>query len=184
MKRSGAALRGASSEIQVAIGAFEQSAIGTALIELNGKWIRINPALCQILGYSEQELLAKNFQSITHPGDLGPELNRISQVLKGEIRFFQMEKRYFHQAGHTVPALVSVSLVCDNKGKPLFLCYQLQDISERKQAEEKLRGSEDSYRRLVELFTGRDIGATPRHDHLCERRLQRIVGRFVSRRTA
>ena len=151
VKRSGAALRGASSEIQFAIGAFEQSAIGTALIELNGKWIRMNSALCQILGYSEQELLAKNFQSITHSEDLGHELNRISQVLRGEIRSFQMEKRYLHRDGHTVPALLSVSLVCDSQDKPLLLCYQLQDISERKQAEEKLRGSEDSYRRLVEL---------------------------------
>jgi diguanylate cyclase (GGDEF)-like protein/PAS domain S-box-containing protein len=151
VKRSGAALRGASSEIQFAIGAFEQSAIGTALIELNGKWIRVNPGLCQILGYSEQELLAKNFQSITHSEDLGHELNRISQVLRGEIRSFQMEKRYLHRDGHTVPALLSVSLVCDSQDKPLLLCYQLQDISERKQAEEKLRGSEDSYRRLVEL---------------------------------
>jgi diguanylate cyclase (GGDEF)-like protein/PAS domain S-box-containing protein len=151
VKRSGAALRGASSEIQIAIGAFEQSAVGTALIELNGKWIRVNPGLCQILGYSEQELLAKNFQSITHPEDLGPELNRISQVLRGEIRSFQMEIRYLHRDGHTVPALLSVSLIFDSKDKPLLLCYQLQDISERKQAEEKLRGSEDSYRRLVEL---------------------------------
>ena len=150
-KRSGAALRGASSEIQAAIGTFEQSAIGTALIELNGDWMRVNPALCQILGYSEQELLAKNFQSITHPEDLSPKLSRISQVLKGEIRSFQMENRYLHRDGHMVPALLSVSLVCDSKDKPLVLCYQLQDISERKQAEERLRGSEDSYRRLVEL---------------------------------
>jgi diguanylate cyclase (GGDEF)-like protein/PAS domain S-box-containing protein len=122
-----------------------------AFVELNGNWIRVNPALCQILGYSEQELLAKNFQSITHPEDLSPKLSRISQVLKGEIRSFQMENRYLHRDGHTVPALLSVSLVCDRKDKPLVLCYQLQDISERKQAEEKLRGSEDSYRRLVEL---------------------------------
>ena len=149
--RSGAALRGASSETQLAIGAFKQSAIGTALIELNGHWIRVNPAFCKMLGYSEQELLSKNFQSMTHPEDLGPELNRLSQVLKGEIRFFQIEKRYLHKAGHTVPALLTVSLIFDGKEKPLFLCYQLQDISERKHAEEKLRGSEDSYRRLVEL---------------------------------
>jgi diguanylate cyclase (GGDEF)-like protein/PAS domain S-box-containing protein len=148
---NGHASRGAGSETQLAIGTFNQSAIGTALIELNGNWIRVNPALCQILGYSEQELLAKTFQSITHPEDLGPELKRISQVLRGEIRSFQMEKRYLHQAGHTVPALLSVSVVFDSKDKPRFLCYQLQDISERKQEEEKLRGSEDSYRRLVEL---------------------------------
>jgi diguanylate cyclase (GGDEF)-like protein/PAS domain S-box-containing protein len=150
-KRHDAALRGARSEIQLAIGAFEQSAIGTALIDLNGNWIRMNPALCRILGYSEQELLAKTFQSITHPEELGSELNRIAQLLKGEIRSFQTEKRCLHQDGHTVPALLTVSVVCDSKGKPLFLCYQLQDITERKHAEEKLRGSEDSYRRLVEL---------------------------------
>jgi diguanylate cyclase (GGDEF)-like protein/PAS domain S-box-containing protein len=148
---NGPAPRRARSETQLAIGAFEQSAIGMALLELNGNWIRINPGLCRILGYSEQELLAKTFQSITHPEDLRPELNCISQVLKGEIRSFQMEKRYLHKAGHTVPALLTVSLVCDGKDKPLLLCYQLQDITERKHAEEKLRGSEDSYRRLVEL---------------------------------
>lgn len=150
-KRSGAALRGAPSETQLAIGAFEQTSIGTALVELDGDWIGINPALCQILGYSEQELLAKEFQSITHPEDLGPELSRISQLRKGEIRSFQMEKRYLHRDGHFVPALLTVSLISDGKGKPLCLCHQLQDISERKQAEEKLRWSEDSYRRLVEL---------------------------------
>lgn len=150
-KRYGPAVRGTRSGIQLAIEAFAQSAIGTALIELNGNWIRVNPALCQILGYPEQELLARTFQSITHPEDLVPELNRISQVLKGEIRSFQVEKRYVHKDGHTVPVLLTVSLVFDRKNKPLFFCYQLQDISERKQAEEKLQGSEDSYRRLVEL---------------------------------
>ena len=147
----GPASSGARPEIQLAMGAFEQSAIGTALIELNGNWIRVNPALCQILGYSERELLAKTFQTIAHPEDLEPELNCVSQVLKGEIRSFQMEKRYLHKAGHTVPVLLTVSLVLDNDDKPLFLCYQVQDITERKHAEEKLRGSEDSYRRLVEL---------------------------------
>jgi len=150
-KRYGPAVGGAPSKNQHATGAFEQSAMGMALVELNGNWIRINPAMCQILGYSEQELRAKTLQSLTHPEDLEPELNRVSKVLKGEIHSFQMEKRYLHKDGHTVPALLTVSLVCDRKDKPLFLCYQLQDITERKRAEEELRGSEDSYRRLVEL---------------------------------
>ena len=119
---NGPASRGARSETQLAIGAFEQSAIGMALVELNGNWIRINAALCQILGYSEQELLAKTFQSITHPEDLEPELKCVRQALKGDIRSFQMEKRYLHKAGHTVSALLTVSLVFDSKDKPLFLC--------------------------------------------------------------
>src|SRR5260370_7548340 len=96
-------------------------------------------------------MVDKTFQSITHTEELGSELNRIGQLLKGEIRYFQTEKRCLHQDGHTVPALLTVSVVCDSKGKPLFSCYQLQDITERKHAEEKLRGREDSYRRLVEL---------------------------------
>lgn len=131
--------------------AFDQAAIGMALVDLRGNWLRVNPALCRVLGYSVQELVATNFQSITHPEDLDADLNYVGQMLRGEIRFFEMEKRYIHKEGYTVWALLNVSLVLSRKNKPLYFFGQIQDITKRKQAEEVLRCSEDSYRRLVEL---------------------------------
>ncbi len=121
-----------------------------ALLTLDGSWIRVNPALCQIVGYSEQELLATNFQSITHSEDLGTDLNYVSQMLSREIRSYQMEKRYFHKAGHIVWVFLSVSLVFDRKGKPLFFFGQIQDITGRKRTEETLHEYDERMRFSLE----------------------------------
>src|ERR1700682_2187447 len=118
--------------------AFEQAAIGMAHVGLDGRWLRINPALRQIVGYSEEQLLATDFQSITHPDDLDADLNYVHRMLTREIRSYQMEKRYFHNEGHVVWVLLSVTLVCDASNNPLFFFSQVQDITERKRAEEAL----------------------------------------------
>jgi two-component system sensor histidine kinase/response regulator len=130
--------------------AFDQAAIGMALVGIDGRWMNVNAAICRIVGYSEKELLATNFQSITHPEDLDADLNFVAQMLSGEIRSYEMEKRYFHKVGHVVWVLLSVSLVYGMEGNPLFFLSQLQDITERKHAEEMRRKSEESYRLLVE----------------------------------
>ena len=122
-----------------------------ALVGLDGDWIRVNPALCRILGYSEKELLATNFQDIPRPDDLGTDPNFISRMLRGESRFCEMERRYVHKAGHVVHVALSVSLIYDKTAQPIFFLFQIQDITERRHAEEKMRHSEESYRRLVEL---------------------------------
>src|SRR4051812_46858470 len=119
--------------------AFDQAAIGMALVALDGGWLRVNPVLCQIVGYSESELLATDFQSITHPEDLSADLAFVGQMLRGEIRSYQMEKRYLHRAQHIVWVLLSVSLVYGRGGKPLFFFAQIQDISESKRMEAALR---------------------------------------------
>src|ERR1700687_1316232 len=93
--------------------AFEQAAIGMAHVGLDGRWLRINPARRQIVGYSEEQLLATDFPSITHPDDLDADLNNVHRMLTREIRSYQMEKRYFHNEGHVVWVLLSVTLVCD-----------------------------------------------------------------------
>lgn len=119
--------------------AFEDAATGEALVAPDGKFIKVNRSLCEMIGYSETELLNKTFQEITHPDDLNLDLRYIRQMLAGEIRTYQMEKRYFHQRGHLVWVLLSVSLVKDINNQPLYFISQIQDIDRRKQAEAKLK---------------------------------------------
>ncbi|MFB8791097.1 MAG: PAS domain S-box protein [Potamolinea sp.] len=119
--------------------AFDYAAIGMALVSTTGQWLQVNPALCEITGYSESELLAKYFQDITHPEDLDKDLNYVQQMLVGEVRTYQLEKRYIHKQGNIVWVLLSVSLVRDIHLQPLYFVSQIQDITKRKQTEEALR---------------------------------------------
>lgn len=130
--------------------AFDDAAIGIALVAPDGRWLQVNRALCELVGYMEQELLATNFQAITHPDDLETDLSYVRQVLAGEIPTYQMEKRYIHKLGRTVWILLNVSLVRDLQGKPIFFIAQIQDITVRKRAEEALRQSEERLRQLLE----------------------------------
>jgi PAS domain S-box-containing protein len=129
---------------------FQYAAIGMALVSLEGQWLKVNQAVCGILGYSESELAAKTFQDITHPDDLKIHLNHSRQLVAGEVESYQMEKRYFHKHGHTIWALLSVSLVRDQQGQPLHFISQIQDITARKQAEEKLAQERDLLRTLID----------------------------------
>ncbi|MEP6621911.1 MAG: PAS domain S-box protein [bacterium] len=121
--------------------AFEEAPIGIALIAPDGRWLRVNRSMCELVGYSEGELLATNFQTITHPDDLDADMTLVRQVLDGAIPSYQMEKRYFHKSGHVVNILLSVSLVRDLSGSPLYFISQIQDITERKRSELLLRDS-------------------------------------------
>jgi PAS domain S-box-containing protein len=118
---------------------FQYSAIGMALVSLEGKWLKVNPMLCSIVGYSEKELLTKTFQDITHPDDLHNDLNNLSQILDGKIKSYKMEKRYFHKEGNIIWVLLVVALARDSSGAPLYLISQIEDITEHKQADEKVR---------------------------------------------
>src|SRR6202048_5034235 len=100
--------------------AFELAAIGMALVSPEGKWLRVNRAMCEITGYSEAELLERTFQDITHPDDLEADLENVHKMLAGEIKTYQMEKRYLHKNGSVVWILLSVSLVWTTPGEPLF----------------------------------------------------------------
>ncbi len=118
--------------------AFDYAAIGMALVGLNGSWLQVNHALCEIVGYSEAELLAKTCQDITHAEDLETDFDYVRQLLTGEIRCYHIEKRYIHKLGHVVWIMLSVSLVCDIHGQPLYFITQIQDITKRKQVEQTL----------------------------------------------
>ena len=119
-------------------GALDYAAIGMALVAPGGRWLQVNRALCGIVGYTADELLDGSFQDITHRDDLAADMANVEAILSGSIPTYQMEKRYMHKAGHAVPALLNVSLVRDNAGRPLYFVSQIQDITERKQAEAEL----------------------------------------------
>jgi two-component system cell cycle sensor histidine kinase/response regulator CckA len=122
--------------------AFDYAAIGMALVAPDGGWLQVNRALCDLVGYSRDELLGGTFQDITHPDDLETDLGYVRQMLAGEIDTYQMEKRYFHKLGHVVWVLLSVSLVRASDGSPLYFISQIQDITARKHAHEALERSE------------------------------------------
>lgn len=118
--------------------AFKYAAIGMALVSTEGKWLKVNQSVCDLLGYSEAELLSKTFQDITHPDDLNEDMSHVCQILAGEVRTYEMLKRYFHKSGQVVWARLSVSLVRNQNDKPLYFISQIENISERIRAEEKL----------------------------------------------
>src|SRR5665648_230288 len=118
--------------------AFEYSSIGMSLVAEDGRFFKVNNALRDIVGYSDQELLAKTFQDITHPDDMDADLAHLHQLVVGEILTYKIEKRYFHKSGQVVWVLLNVSMIHDAQGKPPYFISQIQDITERKQAEEEL----------------------------------------------
>ncbi len=122
-------------------GAFENSAIGMALVSLEGRWMRVNGALCEIVGRRPEELLACTFQDITHPDDLDADLAHVHALLAGQIDHYQMEKRYFHKAGHVVWILLAVTLVHASDGSPVHFVSQIEDISDRRAAAQRIQAS-------------------------------------------
>jgi diguanylate cyclase (GGDEF)-like protein/PAS domain S-box-containing protein len=119
-------------------GTFDNAAIGMAVVSMDGSWLQVNESLCKLLGYSEQELRATSFQRLTHPDDLRHVQSYLQRVLEGYIQSHEQEKRYLHEQGHTVWVQWHVSLLKDSETGTKRLFFQVQDISDRKKAEEKL----------------------------------------------
>ena len=125
---------------------FDQAAVGIAHVELNGKFLRINQKFCDLLGYTQEEMLVRTFQDITHPNELEADLTYRRQVLSGEIQMFSLEKRYITRRGDILWVNVTISVRRSSSGKPKYFISVVQDISDRKQAEEALRQSESQLR--------------------------------------
>jgi PAS domain S-box-containing protein len=123
--------------------AFEFAGIGIAIVGLDGRWLQVNKTICEIVGYPAEELMRKTFQDITHPDDLNADLTNVQALLDGKMRFYQMEKRYFHRDGHAVWINLTVSLVRDAAGAPLYFISQIEDISERKDLQKNLAVARD-----------------------------------------
>ena len=122
-------------------GAFENSAIGMALVDLEGRFTRVNRALCGIVGRTAEELQACTFQEITHPDDLEADLAQNRALRAGEIDHYQMEKRYFHKDGHIVWIILAGTAVRNEEGEPLYFVAQIKDITARHEAEQRLHAS-------------------------------------------
>jgi PAS domain S-box-containing protein len=152
--------------------AMETAPIGNALVTPDGRFFTVNHALCELLGYSEDELLANDFKSITHPDDMQLSLTLMQRCLSGEIDRYRVEKRYYHKSGRTVWALLSVALVRHNNGQPNYFVSQIQDTSEQREIERvksefisvvshELRTPLTSIRGSVGLVLGAHAAALP-----------------------
>ncbi|MEH1988655.1 PAS domain S-box protein [Nostoc sp.] len=114
---------------------FNQAAVGIALVALDGQFLQVNPALCEITGYSLEELIQMNFQEITHPDDLEVDLENAGRVLAKEISGYSLEKRYICKDGSIVWVNLTSSAVWDVNGQPMYALGIIEDISHRKRIE-------------------------------------------------
>lgn len=129
---------------------FESSAIGTAIISLDGEYLKVNEQLCQITGYTKNELLKYKFQDITYSKDLDDDLQLFNEAKIGLRNTYQKEKRYIHKSGAIIWVNVSVSIVRNSEDKPQYVVTQIEDITDRKHAENELIEAETKFRTLVE----------------------------------
>jgi PAS domain S-box-containing protein len=130
--------------------AFDYAPTGMALVATDGHWLQVNRALCDIVGYSEQEMLTKTFQALTHPDDVEAETPYFRKIICGEILTYHIEKRYLHKDGHLVWVLKYVSVVTNDQGAPTYFIAQIQDIAVRKKAEEESLRAQTKFQTLFE----------------------------------
>lgn len=128
--------------------AFEHSPIGIALVSLKGEWLKVNKAITTMLGYSEEELLAKTFQDITYDDDLPQDLEYADQLLSDKISNYRMEKRYIHKDGHLVWVLLSGSIVRTEQNEPKYFIAQVVDITDQKKKVHDLEKREQELSRF------------------------------------
>lgn len=119
--------------------AFENANVGMCLIDLNGKFMKVNQQMCQIFGYNSDEFEQMTVNDIIHPNHKYMIQELLDQAARGKQEHFTYEKQYLHKAGHILWGQISSSLVRNGLGKPLYLISHVQDITERKQAEDALR---------------------------------------------
>jgi len=118
--------------------AFDYATIGMAVVSLEGRWVQVNRSLCDILGYEEAELDSKHFREITAAEDFQSVEEQFLNLAGGKASSHQTELRYRHKQGREVWAMLGMSVVRGKQGAPLHLIFQIQDITDRKRAEEQL----------------------------------------------
>ena len=130
---------------------FEQAAVGMAIVGPQGKMLQVNRRLCEIVGYTADELVRLRFQDITHPDDLAADLVAVRAMLSGELATYSRRKRYIRKDWHIVWIKLAVATVRDESGQRLdYFVSAFEDITEAKRAEVALQESEEKFRRLFD----------------------------------
>lgn len=150
-KRAQAALRDSEERFRTAFGS---APIGLGLVNQDCRWMQVNHPLCEMLGFSEDELMDMQVRQLVHPDDMETALSYIAQINRGELRSFQMEQRWFHKFGHVVWTQVGVSYVDASDERQNYYVVHVQDITERKRVENQLIHLAN-YDPLTELFNRR-----------------------------
>ena len=135
-KRAAEALAEAEERFR---GAFDGAPIGMALIDADGRFSRVNEALCGITGYLRGQLEGKRIEDITHPDDAGAEHEELEAMRAGERQVQKAERRFVHASGHPVWVALQTTLIRSSEGRPLRFLAQIQDVTDRKRHEEELR---------------------------------------------
>jgi PAS domain S-box-containing protein len=133
---------------------FEQAPLGIDHVDPAGRWLRVNQRLCDILGYTRDELLALTFQDITFPADLPLDLEQMAQTLRGEIARCEMDMRYLRKSGELLWCRLTVSLVRNADGSPKYFIRIIEDISARKEAQAMLGSAAHELRTPVSHIKG------------------------------
>jgi len=133
--------------------AFEFSPNGMAMVSLEGKWLKVNKILSQLLGYTQKEFLERSFNDVTHPEDVYTDLEMVKDLFSNRIKSYKIEKRYIHKNGNLVYGLISVSLLRDSEGNPLYFIAQINDISESVKAKEALKNSLNDLQTVMDATT-------------------------------
>lgn len=134
-------------------GTFENAAVGIAHVALTGEWLRVNDRLCEIVGYTRQELLQKTFQDITHPDDLDADVEMLKRLTNGEIDTYSLEKRYLRSSGEALWTKLTVSISESEGGEPEYAISVVEDIDEQVRNHDALQASETLVRTIAENST-------------------------------
>jgi PAS domain S-box-containing protein len=157
---------------------YEQAPTGIAILDsLSGRFTQINKKYCDIVGYSQEEMLDRTFQDITHPDDLQPDLNQMQQLLVGQISSFQMEKRYIRKNGEIIWVHLTCVPLWLEPTDPRLHIAMVEDITHQKQGEKSIRESEERFRLLIEAIPQQVWTAQP--DGLLDYVNQRVLDYFA-----